>query len=301
MSRIQPMIFYPKPQMTKKGYDIFYYINEEPWPMSEEMRVDGHNHKYYELYAFVSGAVDYTIDGITYPLRPGDVLLMRPGQIHGVKVHNFKIPYERYVLWITADYLKKLSSDETNLALTFANINFIDNYLRTSPEMFRSVTRLLQMILAQRKVNDYGSELLTDAYIAELLINVTKAKIYQRPVITGHAIEENDLITRTISYISDHIGERLSIEEITNALYVSKSHLSKLFTNTLGITIYQYIIKKRLFLAKQELLAGVSAETVSESYGFGNYSSFYRAFVKEFGSSPTEYVKKEMKNHSAKK
>ena len=61
----------------------------------------------------------------------------------------------------------------------------------------------------------------------------------------------------------------------------------------MGLTIHQYIMKKRLIAAKLLLLEG---STISEAYigsGFGDYSNFLKGFKQEFGLSPRKFLELE--------
>ena len=98
------------------------------------------------------------------------------------------------------------------------------------------------------------------------------------------------LVQETLLYISEHISQELSLESIAAQFYISKYHLSHAFTREMGISIYRYILMRRLLMARQMLTAGESAGQVCRNCGFSDYTSFYRAFKSEYGISPREYA-----------
>ena len=65
---------------------------------------------------------------------------------------------------------------------------------------------------------------------------------------------------------------------------------SRQFTEFMGISIYSYIVKKKLYLSKQELIGNSMIKDAYLMYGFGDYSSYFRAFKKEFGMSPRQML-----------
>ena len=73
-------------------------------------------------------------------------------------------------------------------------------------------------------------------------------------------------------------------------LYVSKSHLSHRFKEFTGLTLYQYIIKKRLVVARNMLREGAQVMDACLQCGFNDYSNFLKAFKREFGKSPKEFM-----------
>lgn len=289
MSRhIPPTTFFPKPPLKNRDYAIYYNLD------LSLKHIDHHRHTYYEFYFLISGNVSYTIDGVKYNLRSGDCLLISPGQFHHADIDSCSQTYERYVLWLQPDYIQRLSSPVTNLLLPFQKVNFSRSYLHLPKEIQLIITNLLQMILIQSHSQEYGADLLVSSYITEILIHVGKIKLYQQPVYFEKDLDNNDIMLNALNYITDHIHEPLTIGQIAEALFISSSHLSKIFSGYMGLPLHQYIVKKKLYLARQDLLSGISIEQLCTTYGFGNYSTFFRAFKKEFGMSPRT-LSKELK------
>ena len=97
-------------------------------------------------------------------------------------------------------------------------------------------------------------------------------------------------IEEAMQYIGEHLGSPLSLEEIAGQLFVSKYHLSHAFSAEVGVSVYRYILLRRLLMARQLLTAGEPAGQVCRSCGFSDYTSFYRAFKSEYGISPREFA-----------
>lgn len=197
--------------------------------------------------------------------------------------------YERFVLWLHPDYLKQFSTETTDLLQPFKNINFFGSYLSPPTDLSVLVNNLLDNILIQSVSNEFGADMLARSYIHELLINIARTKMYQQLTYISKDFNNNDLLANALNYINDHIYEAITVQDVADATFVSKSFLSKKFTDSMKIPIHKYITRKKLYLSKQELLNGSSIDFIYEKYNFGDYSSFYRAFKKEFGMSPRDY------------
>lgn len=94
------------------------------------------------------------------------------------------------------------------------------------------------------------------------------------------------------NYIEEHLDEDLSLGAIADHFYLSRSYVSHLFRDQFGISVHQYILKKRLGLVRDQIASGMEITKACELAGFVDYTSFYRVFRKEYGMSPKQYQKK---------
>ncbi|MBO5317837.1 MAG: helix-turn-helix transcriptional regulator, partial [Oscillospiraceae bacterium] len=104
------------------------------------------------------------------------------------------------------------------------------------------------------------------------------------------AQQHSELTQKVLKYIAEHLSEALSLDVLADRFYVSKYYLSHAFTREVGVSVYRYLMMRRLLLARQLLLAGEPAGQVCRSCGFSDYTSFYRAFKSEYGISPRDFA-----------
>ena len=99
-------------------------------------------------------------------------------------------------------------------------------------------------------------------------------------------------LENVVSYIDKNLFENLSISKISEAAHVSKSLLYRLFDEHFGMTVSEYINKKRVREAC-ELLShtDLSIERIAYSCGFSGVAYFSRTFKGEMGASPIKYRK----------
>ena len=90
-----------------------------------------------------------------------------------------------------------------------------------------------------------------------------------------------------ISHIESNLSEPLLIPSIAEQCGLSESGLSHLFRSELHISVHRYILNKRLAVAYNKILGGVSPMSAARECGFSDYSGFYRQFRKRFDTSPS--------------
>ena len=93
-------------------------------------------------------------------------------------------------------------------------------------------------------------------------------------------------LSSVITFLNSHYTETISLDELANQFFISKYHLCRLFRKNTGLTIHQYLTSKRLTLAGELMADGKSLSEAAALAGFSDYSSFYRAYRKEYGHQP---------------
>ena len=107
----------------------------------------------------------------------------------------------------------------------------------------------------------------------------------------------SDSIAKALNYIEDHlVDEDLSITSVSECVYLNPVYFGRLFKNTMGISFKQYVINKRIELAKKKIIEESSSiVTIGNEVGIPNSSYFAQVFKKITGYLPSEY-KKEITN-----
>lgn len=275
--------FTQRQTMNSPDFEFYHYLNQTP------LVVDFHYHEFYEVFFFISGTVRYTVDGRSYQLRPGDILLTDTRDIHRPEISPDK-PYERYVLWLDPGFLQKISRSGDDLTVCFTDAARRKyRLIRPDGETLTQLQSLCRRILRLQRETAFGSASLLYAALTELLVYLNRA-YFDTPDAIRRDITESDTVNRVVDYLEEHLAEDLSLDRLADAFHLSKFHLSRQFKEYTGLTIYQFIMKKRLIFARAMLKAGRPVMAACMDCGFSDYSNFLKAFKREFGRNPKEYL-----------
>lgn len=150
-----------------------------------------------------------------------------------------------------------------------------------------AVSDAITQIIKLHEVHTADASLITSRIITDLL---TKA------ITTGSTGKENDSsssnvkLNAVMSYIDEHFTEKLSLDEISSRFYISKYYLSHAFRKEFKTSIMQYVLTKRICLAKEMLrYSGDSIETVAAKCGISDASYFNKIFKKAEGITASQY------------
>lgn len=275
--------FDPRQVMNRPNFELFHFSDNKP------LRVDYHNHDFYEIYYFISGKVNCVIEGRTYYLKPGDILLINNKEVHRSLIELGKT-YERIVVWVHPNYIRNIEQGEIDLTACFDDsARRHNNLLRPTNEMFRMIKKIYERLEAVYGSDAYGSATLCRAYLTELLVLLNKA-YFDMSEDEMPEVVYNEKISDVIHYVNQNLCGDLSLDALAQEFYISKYHLSRQFKENVGFTLHQYVLKKRLMHARSLLQEG---GTVGEAFiqsGFNDYSNFSRSFKEEFSLSPKQYM-----------
>ena len=97
-------------------------------------------------------------------------------------------------------------------------------------------------------------------------------------------------IIRAIDYIEAHLHDRIALEEVAEHARIAPAYLSDLFHRETGMTLSDYILKRRIDVAKNMLrYSDQKVSEIAEILAFSNPSHFHRAFKRETGVTPNHY------------
>ncbi len=273
--------FSKRQYMLSKDFEIYYYSNRD------FTQVENHKHNYYEFYFFLEGDISIVIEGVPHRLIPGDVVQIPPGVSHYAVSHCTDKAYRRFVFWISQEYCQRLMDQSVCYGYILQHVAVSKEYiLHTDVVTFNTIQAKIIQLIEEIHGNQFAKDEKIVLCVNDLMLHLNRT-MYQKNHGTSQA-EGNSLYQNIVYYIESHLEDELTLDEIGNAFFVSKYHIAHIFKENMGISVRQYISKKRLKVCKEAIESGMSIKEAFLVSGFKEYSSFFRAFRKEFGISPAK-------------
>ena len=198
---------------------------------------------------------------------------------------DFSVPYERFVLWIRDDI------KSTELLRCFQKaIDRSYNLIRLDSDTQEKLKQLLYELEAALKDEKFGSDLLGSALFTQFMVYVNRIFLEKQYIYDARSYSSDSQIEELLRYINHNLPEDLSIETLARKYYLSKYHMMRKFKEEPGYTIHNYIISKRLLLARTKISEVTPILKAAQLSGFSDYTTFSRAYKKQFGTAPSQTI-----------
>ena len=248
-------------------------ITQNPDPDRFPFRL--HSHVMHEIYYFAQGDADLTVEGTTYHLEKGMLLLSASGQVHHLSIKDRSKPYERIVFMFSL------------------GASLLDSFDISSGKIFHLNEKeqiwFEECCLGLEK-SDLGDNQICESLTS--LINVILTKLSTLSEISFRSEpQKNETVNQILRYINRNLTSSLSLDIIEKELFRDKAYLNRVFKSVMGCSIWEYVIQKRVFNARQQLYLTKSVSSAFASSGFRDYSVFYRNYIRCTGISPCADLK----------
>ncbi len=274
--------FHTRQYMLSKDFEIYYYSD---YYLS---KVESHTHNYYEFYFFLEGNVDMIIEGDVFSMHPGDLVLIPPKIRHHAEIRNQELPYRRFVFWISREYCNRLLELSPDYVYLMQHVEVAGDYVFSNDVItFNTIQSKVFALIDEMRSNRFGRDARITLCVNDLILHLNRI-VHERNYPRSEK-EDKNLYQSLAEYIEKNLEGNLSLEHLAEVFYVSKYHIAHTFKDHTGLSIHQYITKKRLTACREAILGGSEITQAYLMFGFGDYSSFYRAFKKEYGISPREF------------
>lgn len=234
-----------------------------------------HSHAFCEIMLVLAGEGSVTVDGRSYPIRHGDIVVYNPDAVHGEKTADEGL--ELVFFGIRGFNIESLPPDHL-IAKDASPV------LHTEGDEEKFAFYFTSLAAEVRAAEPY-SELMAKYWARLILIGILRLANISESKFVSSAI-----FTRIYRYFGKHFAEIGTLDEVCEALHVSKYYLSHVFKRHAGVSPMKYLTERRIAYAKKLLSeTALSAGEVGEACGYRDRAVFFKAFKRETGMSPGAY------------
>ncbi len=253
---------------------FFHQIHTKPLLLHNHiLAYPPHLHHAAEVVRLLSGTATATLNGVSYAMRPGDLILVFPDVIHSYTVDG-EVEVEKLIF---------LPEDVPDLTTALTGQLPASPHITEKMQEGTTIPNLTDEIFAQY---DSSSPAVKRAYLSLLSAKLLEVCGSRRRESVRH-----DAIYAILDYCRLHFRENIHLEDVAEALFFSRSYISHIFCEKLNIRFCRYLNALRLEAALPLLMSGeLSVEEVAARCGFSTARSFYRAFSDYTGQTPKQYA-----------
>ena len=240
------------------------------------------------LIWFIRGTGSIKVEGRHYDINEGDIVLLSPHELYHCTVDS-NAYHERIVLYVNDSILNGFPYDTEGVFDIFTkrekgNSNIIPADAVRSVEADKTLSSLLKLFQAPTATG----KLLSLCKVIELLIQLKEVAV---PSDQAQLTHNSSLIDEILVYINQHYKEDIDVAAIAEVFSIHKSYLSHLFTQHVGMSLWNYVILRRIHAFNDLLRKGLSIEESCYQVGFQNYSNFFRLYKKHTAMTPMQFKK----------
>jgi len=272
-------------EQVQQGYEAHYQY-------SDRLEVTQyHCHDYFELYIHLHGGEYMGVDNQLFSLKPNQVFVLPPFCMHGLSCTDEMHDYERAFLNLSPEVMRVLSCDQIDLNRFFRShaSRGVCTYQLSDEDADKFVSWIRQIQDSQAAEGDMFTRFRNYTLMMNLLELVCRTMRKADPV-EGESFG-NSVVQEILSYINNHYTQPIRIENLARSFGVSVSWLCHEFVRFTNRSVYDYVLYRRVMLARQQMLGSASLNEIAYQCGFNDYSNFLRSFGKIVGMSPSQYRK----------
>ncbi|NLQ18524.1 AraC family transcriptional regulator [Marinomonas sp. M1K-6] len=241
-----------------------------------------HAHEEFSFGVTLSGRQDFFALGEHHKSHAGNVIVFNPDDAHdGHSGADDPLHYK--MLYVHPDQLSPmLESAGVRRAQGFR----IEHPVQNDAELKAHILRLATLV-----ENDTSSALEYSSALFEFAEYLARQKGIQRSVslVKSKRRTKDPVFERVRDYLHAHVGEDVSLDELSQVAHMSKYHLLRCFRDYFGMTPHQYWQNYRINRAKAALELGMPLADVAFTFGFTDLSYFNRRFKPMFGLTPYQF------------
>jgi AraC-like DNA-binding protein len=275
-------------EQTSFPFHVNYRDSKSP-----QHELPDHVHEWYEVVVIHSGKGTFFIDQTFYNVKEGDIIVIPSNTIHRA------IPDKTNLITSTAIFFNPVFIHHTSFGTPssylaiFREAKARKNYKYSLSSVHENeLNESLEKLINEYRSNNRDKENAIILWLHLILLNLNRNYLNEKPTINKSSLGPEWMV-EILTFINNHLHECLKLKNLAKRASVSPAHFSRTFKHLIGMNVSDYLIEKRINLAKEKLkYENEKISTIAMQCGFHSMPHFYRTFKRQTSMTPSEYRKR---------
>lgn len=243
-----------------------------------------------ELTIILSGKGKYYVEGGTYDVEAGDIIICNPGVHHRNIVVNKEEPTVEFFTGFYGYHFKNMPPE----SIVLKDGGYV---LRMSSDAKHEVMKQCYEMLAENEARQIGKYFMLKAHLMQILLLMMRQIVgvpqQKQKGCNFESYNKSYAVKKIVNYLNENYEQKISLDQIAHNMYLSPVYVSKIFKEETGESPINYLIKIRLEKAR-DILGNEDAgsiKSIANAVGYDDVYHFSKLFKKYYGISPQNYRK----------
>ena len=254
-----------------------------------------HTHDFIEIKYILDGEAIENVGEKSYHVRRGDLLFIPYGETHTFMPKK-STDYAYYNICFSPEVMAKRISNRQDAIdlLSLTSLSEVQEENVGKWTFFEDERQWIECILKDM-LSEYEAKCSDRNAVLESYMTVLLAKIVRKARQGSKTHKEYDGVWLALAeFIDENLDQKLTLSALSEKCFYNPSYFSRTFKKKFGMSLVEYIGKERAKAAADLLLqTDYSIEEIVYRCGFGDKTSFYRVFEKNYGCTPSKYRQQE--------
>lgn len=240
-----------------------------------------HTHDFIEIFYILDGEGLFITPEKQFPIKSNDLIVVDPGQLHTER--SLGLNNRLCHLTLALDNVNVSSSSSGNALLAQSSPKY---FLHSFPDADNLLHLRFCEMLNEFLDKKVGYQIKTEAMASEIIVEILRILQYRKPARTP-AIPT---VLKARAYLDEHYTEDISLDALSEIVFLSKFHLSREFKKAYGCSPMQYLTQVRIQNGKSALRRTTkSISEIARDVGYNNPVYFSKIFREVVGVTPHKY------------
>lgn len=248
-----------------------------------------HKHDFYLCVLFTKGYGTHQIDFNSYPIQPGSVFCLSPGQIHN---WSFQGAVEGYIFFHSASFYEAQYTRKSLNNFPFFLSNLNSSQINLTAHATEKIVPLFTTLLESYKTNNVMKRHKICSLIDLIYIELYQLIVENTPKITPQSKTYGNKLHQLEQLIEQYYLTNKSPHFYANHLNITTKHLNRICKELVNKTTSTLILERVILEAKRLLTHSEKNYTeIARDLGYDDYAYFSRLFKQKSGYSPSKFEK----------